>query len=274
VRYQEFTPSPAFRPIVEKYWILEGASAPAKADQWECILPDGRAEVIFHYGERFARRGSDAHVDLQPGAMFVGQISAPACIQPRGTVGVAAIRLRAEATGVLGPAASTLTDRFEPLDALAPTGLVLEQLAGAGSDRQKIEVLERFLAGVVREAPRPEVAFAAACLVRHGGAVSIDAVASLTGVGRRQLERWFQSDVGLTPKSFARLLRVNRAARLVLAETALADVAAACGYFDQAHMSNDFRRLIQQSPHEWQRMAGTLGPLFVGPPIEHRLDAD
>jgi transcriptional regulator GlxA family with amidase domain len=140
---------------------------------------------------------------------------------------------------------------------------VLEQLASAAGDGERIAALERFLLPLIKSTPRPEVAFAVACLVRRGGALSIDALSTLTSVPRRQLERRFHSDVGLSPKSFARLLRMNRAARMVLDEVPLADVAAACGYFDQAHMENNFRRLVTQSPQEWQRMAGTLAPLFV-----------
>ena len=261
MRYQEFTPSPRLRPLVEKYWILEGESRGA---EWEHILPDGRAELIFHYGEPFARRTAATRSEVQPRAIVAGQITAPACLRPLGVAGVAAIRLRPEATGLLGPAAGEITDRFEALDRLARTDIVLEELAGAATDRERIDVLERFLPAVVRAAPRPEVAFAVDRLVRRGGVLSIETLASQTGVARRQLERRFQSDVGLSPKSFARLLRVNRAARLILSEASLADVAAACGYFDQAHMSNDFRQLIHRSPHEWQRMAGTLGSFFVG----------
>jgi AraC-like DNA-binding protein len=270
VRYHEYAPSAGLSAIVQKYWILEGSSAEAAAQgdgassEWEWILPDGRAELIFHYGEPFARRWPDARIEVQPRAMFVGQITAPICLLPRGMAGVAAIRLRPEATGLLGPAAAAITNRFEPLDGVARTGEALDRLAGAGSNRERIEVLEQFLTAVVRTAPRPEVAFAIRCLTRRGGALSIDALSTAAGVPRRQLERRFQSDVGLSPKTFARLLRLNRAAGLILKRQSLVDVAATCGYFDQAHMSNDFRRLIQQSPHEWQRMAGTLGPLFVG----------
>jgi transcriptional regulator GlxA family with amidase domain len=141
---------------------------------------------------------------------------------------------------------------------------VIDQLAAAAHDRERIDVLERYVAGAVKTPPRPEVMFAVDCLVRRGGALSIEALATLTGVARRQLERRFQTNVGLSPKAFARLLRVNRAGRLALTGRPLADIAASCGYVDQAHMSNDFRRLLQQSPQEWQRLAGTLGPLFVG----------
>lgn len=130
----------------------------------------------------------------------------PAGWPRRADLPLTAIRLRPEATGLFGPAAAEITDRFESLDRLVPTRLVLEQLAGAANDRDRIETLESFVATVVRSTPRPEVAFAIECLIRRGGALSID----------------------------------------------------------QAHMSNDFRRLIRQSPHQWQQMAGTLGPLFVG----------
>jgi AraC-like DNA-binding protein len=260
MRYREFEPSLRLRDIVEKYWMLDGPGSSG----WECILPDGRAELIFHYGEPFARRAPDARVDIQPRALWVGQITAPACLQPRGKAGVAAIRLRPEATGALGPLAAEMTDQFESLDSLAATGPMLEQLADVASDADRIRVLERFLVAVIRRAPHPEVAFAVTCLIQRRGAVSIEALSDRAGLTRRQLERRFQSDVGLTPKAFARLQRVNRAARLVLAGQSLTDVALACGYFDQAHMTNDFRSLVKQSPQQWQRMAGTLGPLFVG----------
>jgi AraC-like DNA-binding protein len=260
MRYQEFTPSPALQAIVEKYWILEGAGVPG----WEYIVPDGRAELIFHYGDPFVRRLADSRVEVQPRAMFVGQITAPACLRPQGAIGVAAIRLRPEATGLLGPPAAAVTDKFARLECLARTDAVVEQLAEAGGDTGRIAILERFLVALAKRSPRPDIAFAIECLIRRHGILSIDALSKTAGIARRQLERRFQADVGLSPKSFARLLRVNRAARLVLSEAPLADVAAACGYFDQAHMSNDFRQLIQRSPHEWQRMAGTLGSFFVG----------
>ena len=260
MRYREYEPSPQLRAVVEKYWILDGGPSAA----WESILPDGRAELIFHYGAPFARRAAGAGVAIQPSAMFVGQVTAPVCLQPRGSVGVAAIRLRPEATGAFGPPAGEITNRFEPLDTLARTGIVIEQLAAAATDRDRIEVLERFVLSCAKVAPRPEIAFSVSCLMRRGGTLSIEALASVTGVARRQLERRFQTDVGLTPKAFARLLRMNRAARLVLAGQSFADVAISCGYFDQAHMSNDFRRVTQQSPHEWRQMSGTLAALFVG----------
>ena len=78
------------------------------------------------------------------------------------------------------------------------------------------------------------------------------------------LERRFLADVGVTPKASARTLRLQAALRRIAEGQSLADVAVACGYYDQPHMTRDFRRLAETSPAAWQQYGGALTPLFVG----------
>jgi hypothetical protein len=53
MRYAEYTPTPRFAPIVERFWLLEGLST-GTAD---AIIPDGRVELVFHYGACGSRPG-------------------------------------------------------------------------------------------------------------------------------------------------------------------------------------------------------------------------
>ena len=85
----------------------------------------------------------------------------------------------------------------------------------------------------------------------------------MTGLSLRHLERRFLADVGITPKTFARLVRLQAALGRIASGERLADVAHACGYYDQPHMTRDFSRLAEMSPAAWQRHAGNLTPLFV-----------
>jgi len=51
MKYAEYRPSPCLAPLVERFWLLEGAAAGAA----DAIIPDGRVELIFHYGAPFWR---------------------------------------------------------------------------------------------------------------------------------------------------------------------------------------------------------------------------
>ena len=111
-------------------------------------------------------------------------------------------------------------------------------------------------------------------ILQSGGQAPIETLTRVTGVSARHLERQFQDDVGLSPKTLARIVRLQQALRRVRAGLPLMEVALACGYYDQAHMTRDFRQLAAMSPGAWQQHAGDLAPLFVvGAPTSPSLPA-
>jgi AraC-like DNA-binding protein len=112
-------------------------------------------------------------------------------------------------------------------------------------------------------APSRRVDAAVGTILESGGRVSIDALVSSAGTSLRQLERQFRENVGLTPKTFSRIVRLQAALRRLRHGRALTDVALACGFYDQSHMTRDFRELASMSPGAWQSHAGDLAPLFV-----------
>ena len=261
MRYAEFAPSPRFAAIVERYWILEGRGSGVP----EPILPDGRTELIFHFGAPFRHHRTDGTSEPQPEAIFAGQITGPVFLSHE-SAGVAAIRLRpAAARAVLGMPASGLTGELAPLDAIfAASSRLAGRLAEAGSDAMRIAVLEEWLEARQIGDPRPEVEAAVAAILSTGGAAPVETLIALTGLSRRQLERAFQHEVGLPPKSLARIVRLQRAVRLVRRGRRLADVALACGFYDQAHMALDFRRLALAPASTWLHRDGALSVLLSG----------
>ena len=62
----------------------------------------------------------------------------------------------------------------------------------------------------------------------------------------------FRAELGVTPKTAARIFRFERACGLIsVLRLPLADVAAACGYADQAHMTRDWNAFTGASPKTW-----------------------
>ncbi len=77
-----------------------------------------------------------------------------------------------------------------------------------------------------------------------------------TGWSGRHLASRFRAEIGLTPKAAARVIRFDRARRRLIGQLAdpgyrLADLAADCGYFDQAHLAREFRALAGCPPSQW-----------------------
>jgi AraC-like DNA-binding protein len=264
MRYAEYSPPPNLATLVERFWLLEGAAQSTEGSA-DAVIPDGRVELIFHYGGPFWRHSPSGDAVKQPVSLLVGQMIEPVVLAPDGPAGVAAIRLRpAAARTLLGFSLQEVSGRFLDLDLIFPSVRRLcERLADASSDVERIRALADWLTAMACPPPRRHVEAAVTTILQSGGRVSIDSLAARAGTSLRQLERQFQDDVGLTPKTFSRIVRLQSALRRVRQGRPLTDVALACGFYDQAHMTRDFRELASMSPGVWQTHAGDLASLFV-----------
>jgi AraC-like DNA-binding protein len=160
------------------------------------------------------------------------------------------------------PAAELASIDVEAADVLGRlAGEVRERVLAAPDWPGRFAVLEEVLAGRLRAAqasgspvPRPEVSYAWDRLQRSRGAVSVADLAAETGWSPRHLGEQFRAETGLSPKAGARVVRFDRARRRLLGRQAevgrvvLADLAAECGYYDQAHLARDFRDLAGCPP--------------------------
>jgi transcriptional regulator GlxA family with amidase domain len=101
-------------------------------------------------------------------------------------------------------------------------------------------------------APAPELVEAWRRLVATAGAVSVAELAREAGWSPRHFTARFTRAAGLPPKTFARVLRFQRA-KALLADAggpSLCEIALDCGYYDQAHLNRDFREFSGRSPTE------------------------
>ncbi|MGH4028388.1 helix-turn-helix domain-containing protein [Actinomycetota bacterium Odt1-20B] len=107
-------------------------------------------------------------------------------------------------------------------------------------------------------------------LVRTQGAAPVAHIAEEVGWSVRQLENRFREQIGIGPKAAGRVLRLQRARRLLAAGRSQAETAALCGFYDQAHLSGEFKAMTGCTPGEFS-VARRRGPLPGGPPQPDRL---
>jgi AraC-like DNA-binding protein len=155
-----------------------------------------------------------------------------------------------------------------PMHALAGGTVPLSCLLGVDADRlverlatmrawpERFAALERALARRLdRGAPTPGVVWAWRRLAAAQGRVPVRELQSELGWSAKRLVRRFREEIGLTPKAVSRLLRFERAAALLerADRPSLAAVAVDCGYYDQAHLTNEFRRITGVTPSLYSR---------------------
>lgn len=85
-------------------------------------------------------------------------------------------------------------------------------------------------------------------LTASRGAISVAALADRVGYSRRHLTALFTAEFGVSPKQYARLARFEHAQTLLTSGRALADVAHAAGFADQAHLTREWTALAGRSP--------------------------
>jgi AraC-like DNA-binding protein len=139
-----------------------------------------------------------------------------------------------------------------------------EQLREAPTWRQRLTLLDRFLLRRLEAGPQPapEVAWAWERLVATGGAVPIGQLAGEVGWSHKHLIAKFRQQVGLRPKTAARLVRFERVLGR-LDEGQRLDwglVAREAGYADQAHLIRDFHQFTGTTPTAYVARALSADP--------------
>ena len=158
----------------------------------------------------------------------------------------------------LGLPMHTLANRILDLgEVLGPEAVLLtEQLYESDDWDARFRTLERFIAARIAEARPPSgpVVFAYGRLRETGGSAQIGGLAEATGWSSKHLIERFREEVGLPPKTVARILRFQRALRTFernpIRRTGRRSRAEA-GYYDQAHLIRDFKEFAGSTPSEY-----------------------
>jgi hypothetical protein len=236
--YREFSPTEGLNGSVECFWTTTSLDRPLR------VLPDGCMDILLRRtsqtepfrAEVVGTMTTAIVVDSQPGAEHVGVRFAPG-----------------EAFRLLAVPAHEVRDDVVPLEvAWGAMARELEaKVSDAGGTRARLSAIESVLTCRLRSAATP-----ADFRVRKTIAAVRSEASGLWGsdIGSRQLRRLFETHVGISPKAFARVLRMQRAVSMIHRNAPKwAAVAVDCGYFDQSHLVREFHALVGLSPTNFAR---------------------
>ncbi len=236
-------------------------------------LPSDRVVLIVNLGRpiRVLARGGDADWTVQPDGFLAGLSDTYAVTETRGAQRGVQVDLTAVGAHLLlRLPMHEVTGRVVTLEELLGRSgaLLREVVAEADGWEGRFAALDAFFVDRLDQArsPVPNVTRALGRLRETGGAMRVGALAAELGCSRRHLVAQFREQVGVPPKLLARILRFERAVALVddAAPMGWAEIAATCGYYDQAHLVRDFRQFTGSAPGDFARRrlpdgGGTVG---------------
>jgi len=257
MNYQTFQPHPDLESLISCYWTLE---VPADNDsQKQRIVPDGCIEMAFILGDDIKRYTSEDEFILQPRAMVLGQTIEPFYIEPTGYVNTFAIRFYPYGfANFVAMPIKNLANKETSIELLfgEKNGKKLEQkIIEATNSSERIEIIENFLLDKLNEKTTIDniVKTTIDALLATNGSASISTILKEDLSKRRQLERNFIKQIGVSPKQLGKVIRLQTALKMLLNKKSgnLTDIAYESEYFDQAHFIKDFKEFTGINPKEF-----------------------
>jgi AraC-like DNA-binding protein len=257
LKYQEHPISDLLKPYVTLIWSMEtegktSSIAPVR------ILPDTCVEFVIHFKKPYVTTFPDHVRSLQPQSFIVGQMKRPFVMEPAGGVGLIAARFSAwGAYHFFSFPLREVADQFVDLNFLwshRAKEIEYRIITEKNTSRRIERLQEILLLQLLQNNQHDKTVDYALSLIRaSNGLLSIRDLAQAAGCSERQLLRKFDRCVGLSPKEFARIVRVHHALRALrlYPEKSLTEVTYECGYHDQAHFIREFNAFTGFTPGEY-----------------------
>ncbi|ESX74140.1 AraC family transcriptional regulator [Mesorhizobium sp. LSHC420B00] len=211
--------------------------------------------LVISFAEPFAiGLGRDPGDNDRFASFAAGLYAGPVVIESFG--GACCVQINFTPLGArrfFGRPMSELTDRMVGLDDVLGVGGVAlrERLGNAPDWSSRFAIAEAFVADrlATTDGTQAEIVWAYETIVSTSGRTRISTLAEKLGWSRKHLAGKFSDAVGVGPKTLSRIVRFNHALCLSRkANSDWADIAADCGYADQAHLVREFRDLAGVTP--------------------------
>lgn len=245
------SPHPLLAPYVKYYWTLEADYALAATER---VIPFGNIQWCFYRGGV-----SCAEDRLDSKSLLCGQTTRYTDIVTLGKIRIVAVvfqpcgakaflRMPVNALSGLKVSAEDLDD---------PELKALEsRISDTDNSGQCVGLLDRFLLNRLSTSPShhfQRLETVMKTIGQSGGNVSIDLLAGVSCLGRKQFQRVFAEHVGMNPKEFLRTVRFQHLLSRMQHSTVchFTQLAYDCGYYDQAHLIDEFKTFSGYTPKEY-----------------------
>ncbi len=263
VQINEFAPGECLKPFVAQFWSGD-FNLPGGNSLRQRVVPNGYVELVIHL--------TDQHCDLKKGGSWmaspeytiIGLHTSAYEVQFCDNVQVFGIRFKPEGFfRVFGLPAAEFGNTFDDIGQVAGREFssFCSQLKHSADLLQMLYLSEDYLWKRLKKNQKQRQDYlnhAAEIIRQSNGFIRMEELAKQIFISPRQLERSFKRQIGISPKHYMRIARLNEVQRQLerAAKFDFTGLSYECGYSDQAHFIRDFRRFTGEKPSAFVKNRG------------------
>jgi len=247
-RLERYLPEAELTPFVEFFWLVAW-SLPDGVTHVQRTLPRHAIHVVFDEGRTavFGVMTGSFEYTLRGSGRVLGASFRPGAFR-----------------AFLRQPVQSITDRTLPLSAIfdCDDAEAERKVLSAPDDAGMVAAASALLRRALPEAD-PVVEHIAGILrviETEAGITQVQQLADHVGIGMRKLQMLFKDYIGASPKWIIRRKRLLDAADLLAkgSDIDLAELAQQLGYYDQAHFTTDFEKLVGKPPADYRRSCNLI----------------
>lgn len=257
MNYNISKPSLFLSQYVKYYWSLDKC-LPINAEHTQRIVPSGLFELIFYFKSK--PESSDKNKPIADGLLISGQQKGYYDITIKDDLSLFAIYFYPHGLSMfLNLPLNELFNQSVPLKYILKDLVteLEEELYGTEILENRIAIIEQFLTRQFKKSEKRyqynRIKHTVDIINNKKGVVDVEFLVSESCYSRKQFERTFSEIIGISPKQFLKVVRFQNAIyqKSKVAQLSLTELAHTCGYYDQAHMINDFKSLSGFTPKQF-----------------------
>lgn len=254
--FKQINAHPALRNYLRGYWLIEAGAATETLE----LVPDGYPEIFFTLASSVQIFAGGNRWESYSQAGVIGQVTNRFSFEIAAHSRVLYVKMYPWTPALLFsiPAWQLTNDSLEMSALTNDSGFrtLSDQVYDTRTFEQAVALLDAFflqkLGGLTFE--NPFLQFAVRQIYASNGTTSIDSLTSHIQASRRYVELLFKQSIGMSPKQYARLIRVKKATMLMQSSNApahLQTIAGSLNYYDQSHFLKDFKAVVNQTPTQF-----------------------
>ena len=269
ILYSEFAPLAHLSPFIECIWKLK--SHARHFNQRELIIPGGRIEMIFNFGDivNWIDSQNNASMKSAMGAYLLGPRYRPFFVEHEGDVHLLGVRFRHGGFAALTKMPlTTLMNVLVSADHVFGNEInsLASRLTACDEEAPMIVLIEDFLTKRIAHDAEIQQSLKLISSVKNTATIcsNVDTISEHTGIHYKKLERIFTRYTGYNPKSFSRVIRFYKAAKQLRQDSsALTGIGLNNGYYDQPHFIRDFKAFTGKCPTRFTTENPTIANLLL-----------